>query len=103
MSLVSRSPVIETFSLADSTLKRAGGAVWVRLPNLGVGGGGLGWYSGMGVLFPLSLILSCLSRLENWKADWRSWRAVALGSHTHFKTDVPQLTPSQKSLGPEVE
>lgn len=61
MSLLSKSPVIETFSLVDSTLERAG----VPLQNLK---GALSCYSRIYVLFPLSLLHSCLPKLEQWKA-----------------------------------
>lgn len=63
MSLLSRSPVIETFSLVDSTLERAGDGV--PLQNLK---GALSCYSGIYALFPLSLLHSCLPKLEQWKA-----------------------------------
>lgn len=70
--------------------------MWVQLQNLK---GTPDWYSGMGVFFPLSLFHSCLSRLEKWKAGLKILKGGYSVSHTHFKTDVQQLTPSQKSLG----
>lgn len=70
--------------------------MWVQLQNLK---GAPGWYSGMGVFFPVSLLHGCLSRLEKWKAGLKVQEGGDSDSHTHFKTDVQRLTPSQKSLG----